>query len=66
MRTLASVFPSCLLVAAIFGAVDQGVIAIKVQVINQVASLDLFVASLWLVRTFDDEIVQDVEQHFRS
>ena len=63
---MASIFPSCLLVAAIFGAVDQGVIAIDVHVVDQVASLDLFVASLWLIRTFDNEIIQDVEQQFRG
>lgn len=66
MRALTGVFSSRLLVTAIFRAVDQGVIAIDVQVVNQVTSLDLVVASLWLIGTFDNEIVQDVEQEFRG
>jgi hypothetical protein len=62
MCTVLSVFPSCLLVAVVLWAGDQGAIAVKVDVIEQVASLDLFVASLELVRTPDDKVIQNVEQ----
>jgi hypothetical protein len=61
MYTVPSIFPLCLLVAAVFGTIYQGIVAVEVHVIEQVTSLDLFVASLGLARTLDNEIIQDVE-----
>jgi hypothetical protein len=66
MHTMSSVFPLCLLGAAVFRTIYQGVVAVDVYVVKQVASLDLFVASLGLVRTLDNEVIQDVEQELRS
>ena len=66
MRTVSSVFSLCLLVAVILRAVDHGVVAVDVQVVEQVASLDLSVASLGLIWACHNEIVQDVEQEFRG
>jgi len=61
-----SVFSLCLLVAVILSAVDHGVVAVDVHVVDQVASLDLTVASRGLVWALYNEIVQDVEQEFRG
>jgi len=66
MRTMSSVFSLCLLVAVILRAVDHGVIAVDVHVVDQVASLDLTVASLGLVWALYNEVVQDVEEEFRG
>lgn len=61
MRALCCVLASYSLVAAVFRTFDQGIRAVDVEVVGQVASLDLFVASIGLVGTLDDEIIQDVE-----
>jgi hypothetical protein len=61
-----SILPPGLLGAAVLWTIDQGVVAVDLHVVEQVASLDLFVASLGLLRTLDDEIIQDVEQKLRS
>lgn len=59
MRTVLS---SYFAVAFMIRAVNQGVVAVDVDVVEQVASLYLFVAALGRIRALDDEIIQDIEQ----
>jgi len=61
MQALCCVLAWHPLVAAIFRAFDQGTRAVDVEVVGQMASLDLFVASIGLVGALDDEIIQYVE-----
>jgi hypothetical protein len=46
MHTMFSVLPPCLLVTIILWTIDQGVFAVEMHVVDQVASLDLLVATL--------------------
>jgi hypothetical protein len=64
--TMPSVLSSCVLVTAVLWTIDRGVVTVDVHMVEQLASLDLFVASLWLIRTLDGKIIQDVEQKLRS
>lgn len=53
-------------VAFMVWTVDCGVVAVDVDVVEQVASLDLFVASLRVIWALDDEVIQDIEQKLRG
>lgn len=66
VHAMRAIFSLYLAIAFIVWTVDQGVVAVNVDVVEQMASLDLFVTSLGLIWALDNEIIQDVEQKLGS
>lgn len=66
VHTMRSIFSQDFAVALAVWTLNQGIVAVDVDVVEQVASLDLFVAAVGLIWALDHEIIQDVEQKLGS
>lgn len=63
VETLASVFPLDRLVAVDTGTLDKAIGAVQVDMVLQLPSLDLSSTALFMLRTLDHKLVEDVGQN---